>query len=239
MRTLIVLLLCSISVMGFAQEPSTGLDAQSNTEAIGGAKGNANTARAFDNRYEGVRGTPYLRNQWTPGLVKYKDGKVSKGVFKVDVYGNSLMALLPSGDSMVVVDKGVEEVNLELAEEQTEVLKKYLLEPARHADGTYAVLLYSGPTRFLIHKKKNLMQASYQGGYSAGRPYDEFIDASSYYIHPEGAQPVKINRLNKKNVLGALPKHAQQVKSYLAEQKLDLQQEADVVRLLQYYDSMP
>ncbi len=236
MKKVFTLLATLLALQAYAQQTSSGLDNQVNIDAVSGAN-NSKVARTFDNRYEGVKGTPYLHGKWTKGTVKYKDGSFSKGSFKVDAYGNNLLALLSSGDSVIMLPNIIEEVKLTTDNGNTQTFRMFLLNPKQPV-GSYAAVVYDGNTKLILNTKKNLVKADFKGGYSSGQTYDEFTSTAAYFIQPGDGQPVKVNKLNKKNVLSALTRNQEQVKSYVAEQKLDLQNEADVIRLLTYYDTL-
>jgi hypothetical protein len=236
MRKLFTLLALVLTLDVYAQQASSGFDNQVNIDAIGGG-GNSKVGRTFDNRYEGVKGTPYLHTKWTKGTVKYKDGTFSNGSFKVDAYGSNLLALLSSGDSVILMPRIVEEVKLTAENGDTQIFRMFVLNASQPV-GSYVAVVYDGQTKLLLNTKKNLLQADFKGGYSAGRTYDEFTNTESYFIQHANGQPVKINKLNKRNVLSALTLHNAQAKSYVEENKLDLQKESDVIKLLTYYDTL-
>ncbi len=239
MKILLTLLALTLSVQAFAQQPANGIDAQYNADAISGAPGRGNTVRTFDNRYQGIKGTPYLSNLWERGIVKYSDGKKAQGIFKINLFENSLMALLPAGDSVILFPQNINEIRIDQAEGEALIIRRFPINTLKNPEGTYAVVVYDGNSKLIYSKRKNLLKADYKGGYSADRRQDEFIDSDSYYIQPANAQPVKLKKLTAKNILSVLPKHTEPLKAYIAEHKLNLQREDDIVKLLTYYDSLP
>ncbi|MEM8565709.1 MAG: hypothetical protein AAGF85_04570, partial [Bacteroidota bacterium] len=72
-------ILYAFSCCCYGQEDMYGNVARNNLEAIGGASG---VVRTFDNRYEGVKGTPYLFEHWKSGVLYLRNGSTiefSKG----------------------------------------------------------------------------------------------------------------------------------------------------------------
>jgi hypothetical protein len=85
-----------------AQTVSSGLDAQTNVDALGTDNING-MVRKFDARYEGIRGTPYMAGYWNNGTIFLKSGKSLQNVpLKIDLYGYEVISKRASGDSIIV-----------------------------------------------------------------------------------------------------------------------------------------
>ena len=85
---------------------------------------------------------------------------------------------------------------------------------------------------------KEFVRANYEGGYSADRKYDEFADKSSLYMSTQDdPAPAKVKK-SKKQILAAFPGAEDEMSAYIKAEKLDLKKEADLIRLLKYYDSL-
>jgi hypothetical protein len=85
---------------------------------------------------------------------------------------------------------------------------------------------------------KLLRKADYKGPYTAGRPYDEFINESHYYIRKADGTLVKI-KLNKKSVMEVLQDRREDIEPFLRlyKENVDFQKEGGIIRLLTFYDT--
>ncbi len=230
----VALLLLSFCSTSFAQQPG-GQDAFVNALNLGGQ---SNVARTWDNRYEGVRGTPYLKNVWQNAQITSVEGKVYNNVpLKYDVYSNLLAVKNSKGDSIssetaymkefTWIGTGMTFVKEPLLDNTTDI---------KNFSRFYQQLFKGNKTTLLKNYRKELLKADYQGGYSANRRYDELIDEVDYFLK-KGNQIEKI-KLNEKNVLKFTFDKEKEVKEFLKKQKLNLKNEADVIKLLQFYETL-
>jgi hypothetical protein len=218
----------------YAQQPS-GQDAFVNTLNLGGQ---SNVARTWDNRYEGVRGTPYLKNVWQNAQIISIEGKVYNNVpLKYDVYSNLLAIKNSKGDSISTETTNIKEFTW-IGTGMTFV-KEPLLDNTtdlKNFGRLYQQIFKGNKTTLLKNYRKELLKADYQGGYNANRRYDELIDETDYYLKKD-TQIEKI-KLNEKNIVKFLADKEKEVKDFIKKQKLNLKNETDVVKLLQYYESL-
>jgi len=235
-----VFLFIGFLTLGFvaqAQNRPTGYEAEQNLSTVG-TNNSSTVVRLFDNRYQGMRGSPYLLTHWMQADITYANNKTEKDVpVKYDVYANRLVMRRPQGDSVVIVSPTVsgfllKDVNsgknrvfsrFNDAKTDDSSLKEELLE-----------VLYEGKTALLVRYDKTILGASYQGAYNANRPYDELQDEKNYYLRKPDQTFVK-TKLNKKQLLEHLNATAE-LKKWVDTQKLDLKKEADVVRLLKEWE---
>jgi len=218
----------------YAQQPS-GQDAFVNTLNLGGQ---SNVARTWDNRYEGVRGTPYLKNVWQNAQIISIEGKVYNNVpLKYDVYSNLLAVKNSKGDSISTETTNTKEFTW-IGTGMTFV-KEPLLDNTtdlKNFGRLYQQIFKGNKTTLLKNYRKELLKADYQGGYNANRRYDELIDETDYYLKKD-TQIEKI-KLNEKNIVKFLADKEKEVKDFIKKQKLNLKNETDVVKLLQYYETL-
>ena len=203
------------------------------------------SVQTFDERYEGVKGSPLLLDQWAPGKVILRDGKVFANVeLKYDLYRDELVVKHPY-DGAVIPDKRTitrfslraEQPNDSLNFIQVDYLPNYRKFPPNH----FAQVLYgnlSDPTTstlLAVHNKK-LIKANFEGAYSANRPYDEFseIMTSYYLIKPDG----RSYRLKPtlKSVRRSLSDKKAAISAFLDKESINPENPDDLAQLIEYYD---
>ncbi|MBA9077381.1 hypothetical protein [Rufibacter quisquiliarum] len=221
-----------------------GMNAQLNLQALN--RGSDSNVRLFDNRYQGMKGNPYFVNSWLPGSLVLKTDntgkteKYSNVLLKFDVYGNHLAAVIPgSKDTVLFSTSPVVSFHLEAPTNSQPILFKRVPEAkaidTKLADVFFAVL-YDGKSQLLKRVNKKKIEANFKGPYSAGQTYDELVDEVQYYVLANG----KLERvkLNRKSLLEAIPDKAEKVKSWMTAQKVNIDKEEDVVKVLTFYDSL-
>ena len=136
----------------------------------------------FDNRYEGVKGSPFLFDEWLPGILyldfengnksEVREIKIKLDVFKQFVYAN------PNGSNQVLqLDKDIEKVKIF---QEDDTLTYYM----QNVNGKLKVterLTMNEPLLIKAYHKV-FREADYQGGYSADRKYDEYKSDDNLFI---------------------------------------------------------
>jgi hypothetical protein len=238
------------SSLSFSQTSTPiGAAAQMNLNTLASKGINSAGVIAFDNRYEGMKGSPYYQDGFVSGLIELKVGntgktEVYKGVkLKYDVYSNLLVAVLPdSKDTLQITTTPLLSFSLENPLNGKLTTFKRVKEAqaldANLGDTFFAILHESPDGKSTLVKRvyKNKIEANYKGGYSAGTTYDELVSETQYYVVTNGKmQKIK---LNKKSLGEAFPAHADKVKSYISSQKLSMSTEADLVNVMAYVQTL-
>ncbi len=191
MKSAVLLLLTTVALPTTFAQTKSAPERQQIVEEVG-RNFNQNAVQTFDERYEGVKGSPLLLEQWTPGKVALRNGKVFTSVeLKYDLYQDEIVVKHPY-DRAVIPDKlTIDWFSMATAQGNDSlhfVRVEYLPNNRKFPPNHFAQVLYgslSDPkksTLLAVHTKK-LIKADYQGGYSANRPYDEFGEVmTSYYL---------------------------------------------------------
>lgn len=94
-----------------------------------------------------------------------------------------------------------------------------------------------GQVKLLFKPKKMFVQAKIpEHGYDNYEP-PTYQDISAYYIINGEDIAIK-TRLNKKQILKHLDKNTSQIRKFISNQKLNLKKETDVIRLIDYYNTL-
>ncbi|RNI30677.1 hypothetical protein [Rufibacter latericius] len=225
-----------------------GAAAQMNLDALA-AGGNSATVRLYDNRYEGLKGSPFFMDAWAPGQIELKAGNTGKTQIikdlqlKYDVFSNLLVAVSPnSKDTLQISTSPVISFSLNLPTggnplEFRRISEAQAFDPTL-ANEFFAVLHDSKDGKVALVKRiaKKKVEANFKGPYSAGQTYDELVNETNYYVVANGKmQRVK---LNKKSMVEALPNQADKLKAYISSQKLSMSSEADLIKVASYYQTL-
>lgn len=232
-HTLLLAILISTSCLAQNPPEPAGYDAKANIESLSGS----GLVRSFDNRYQGIKGTPYLFEEWVPGEVFMKNKQtITIKEFNYNCYTNEVAYLDPSSKAVMLINKNNIEQFYMLSGADTLVFFQVQLE--ENAIPIFAQVLYKGESTLYRVYEKEFVKADYEGVYSAGRKYDEFDDNSDLYLSkPDDAIPGKVKK-SKKQILAAFPEAEKELSAYMKAEKLNLKQEEDLVKLLKYFDSL-
>ncbi len=194
----------------------------------------------MDNLYEGVKGNPYLFNEWKPGNIYLSDNKLIKNVnIKYDIYADNLFYLnSSSGDSLIINRAMIDKFEIiDEAPGEIYVMEKMSLKPEKSDKDKFVRILYSGKSKFILRYVKMLIKATYKGPYPTGNRYDEFCDSKQYYFLSDEGTITKV-KLNKKSVIKLLSDKEKEIKAFVNEQGLAMDNERNVAKVFEYYDSL-
>lgn len=217
-----------------------GLDAERNLAEIGSNNTGA-MIRTYDNRYEGVKGTPFFNEEWRKATVTKGNKLFANMEVKYNVYENNILYRNTKGEEFVLEPHSIESFVLEDSKTKQEHLFRRLPELARQdasLANQFVLVLYDGKKfQLVMVPEKILVKADFKGGYSAGKKYDELKDTHTYYLLSPDKKPTKV-KLNKKNLLKALPDKQDKVQVYVSSTKTDVSSGEGWAKALAYYESL-
>ena len=256
----VLLLTISFSVLltgAFAQQPDStktrpkqasnpnaqrnGYETYQSTSQIIGT-GPYTMVNTIDQRYEGLRGSPYFLPEWNKGQIEMVSGQNYKDVpIKFDAHRQELI-LLRTGvknDSIIVNANQVKSFQFQSSDGQFYVFRRF---PTAKTDDEalkegYFLVLYQGKSTLLKRIVKTFKQADYKNPYSNDIRYDEFKPISSYYLLKPDQTLTKV-KLSDKSLIESFGDHKDELKAFAKQEKLTIKTEADAIQLVTKYDSL-
>lgn len=219
--------------------PTAGAAVQ-NTTTLGDGNVLTGLVLQFDNRYEGVKGSPYFGHSWSKASVGVRNVVYENVIMKYNVFDNTLIYQNSKGGLMELDTRDVSQfVLLDSLTQQPATFKKLYLagnfEPAMAMK--FGRMVYeSKKVKLVSIPQKELVKADFKGTYSSGRTADEFVSTDTYYLVIDGMQPQKV-KLNKKSLVKALS-NTDKIEAYLKEQKWDAGTEYGWAQTLAYYETL-
>ena len=184
-----------------------GLIGEENLRAIINLKPYSIGVVGFDNRYEGVKGSPRLYDTLVTSFLNVRGQDYYIQLKSdIDLVNNTLLFMHPRSGSLtqipseivneVVYNNDGKEITYRTFEGS--ILDRDLKEKK------FCQLLMEKPVMFLKLPVKKMVEASYKGAYSPDRRYDEFITFNRYYIMGSDSIFHQL-QLSKKSLLKLFP----------------------------------
>ena len=98
-------------------------------------------------------------------------------------------------------------------------------------------VLYQGESSFFKRYRKQFLEADFYKPYGQGRQVDEYNDYSEYYVIA-GGHEISLLKPKKSSVLEIFNDKSDLIGNYIKKAKINLKDEADLIRLVKYYDSL-
>ena len=205
-----------------------------------GQESTLGTVQTFNERYEGIKGSPFLTDEWTDGQVHMHNGQVFDQLqVKYNLYRDEIIVKRRDGAEVIPDKKTIRSFSLDTGSPgplRRFVRVDYLPDNRAFPHNHFAEILYEGASTLLAVHDKSFIRADYRQAYHANRPYDKFGDVMTQYfwIAPDGR--VHVLKPSKRAITKLFSDQKDVMVAFAEENQLDLRRPSDVVRLVQYYD---
>ena len=185
--------------------------------------------------YENVSGSPYLNPEWITGKVIMSDAKRYEGVnLKYDQINDDVIFKGKDGTALAV--DYVKEFKLapygEIAD-STVFRSGFPAVKSNSAKSFYEVLV-DGKSKLL---KKTIKTINTSREYNSATVDKTVVGTTNYYLVNQAGNIVFISK-DKKSVLRELPGKETELNAFIASNKLNLKNDADLIKLIVYYNSL-
>jgi hypothetical protein len=213
-----------------------GYEAKENLRDLGSAA-HTGSVKTFDNRYEGVKGTPYVFEAWMPGEVYMSSKrKVAVKELNYNCFDNEIVYRDPATGIPRLLNRHM--VDLFVIKEPGASYTFVPVQLKSDADPVFARVLYNQGSMVYEVYSKEFLKANYEGGYSADRRYDQFVDKRDFYFMKRGEKTLYRVKKSKKYMIGCFAGKEKEISGCIKSNKLNLKDEGDIVKLLEYHDSL-
>lgn len=190
------------------------------------------TKTVLEKQYVDMKGSPYLNDDWSAGVVRMVSGTTFKDMsLKFDQVSGDLIFKNKEGKILGFADR-VNEFRLTDKDKVSHLFRSGYKAVDANSEKTFYEVLYDGGTVLLKDPKKNIVE---HRSYNSSTTVKSIIETPAYYLQVNG-QLVKIKK-DKKSILSALGNPAQ-LDKYIQDNKLNLKEDADLAKLMLYYDSI-
>lgn len=218
------------------------VDLYDNLSRVGNAlksSQNMATGIAYDNRFEGTKGTPYWFDDWCVADVDFIGFKSYENVaLKYDVVNEKVILKISSDSIEYVVEPEIIErftVNYFGNNFKFSKIDRNLFLNPQEKTKFYRVV-YDGQIAVIQEVLKVLIKADFKGGYASGETYDQYVKKENYFLlYPKGK--FKPFELKQKSVAKCLPKsEREKFNQYFEKNKVKLKTEQILIQALSYLE---
>lgn len=189
------------------------------------------------NKYSEVTGSPFLYDDWAPGTVKFADQKqINIKDLKYDLL-NDILLFKNEKEEVMEVAEPVLAFTITYAKDSKTVQRTFRSGFKASNDNTaqsFYEILFDGQTKLTKRTGKTIVE---EKEYNATTATRKLIDKPSYFIVKATNMPIAISK-NEKSVLSALEDKTTELKTFIKDNKLNLKNDVDLIKLLTYYDEL-
>jgi hypothetical protein len=183
----------------------------------------------------GTKGSPNVFSDFLKGDIYFSNRTVARNaMINYDCYNDRV--LIRRGENEYLLDnRKIDRLVFNTGQDTTALFRQVFLEDKKKT--VFMRLLYQNKSSLYKHHYKTFLEADYTGPYSADRRYDEYSDEHAWYIEPAGREPRKL-RPKKKALIQIMESHGREIEEFIKREKPDLKSDRDLIRLVEYYDSL-
>lgn len=193
--------------------------------------------QAFTNIYDGIVGNVYDQADYRLAKITLKDGRVYQDVkARINLLEHEVNFIASNGQEGYLGKGMATELVYTMPKEFRQDLQVFQcgFPPIDNQNRiSFYQILFNGKTSLLKSVYKSIQERNNE---MSGERYKEFATYENMYLLKDGVMS-RIKK-DKSSVLALLQDKAQGVKLFVEEQKLNLKNEADLVSLIKYYNSL-
>ena len=191
--------------------------------------GNASVIRAKESRANLV-GDPYLYPIYKKAYVKFGSGSTNSAVYEVKYDQlEDMLAVKGAGTEEYSFNDPVVEFKFQ---DENRIFRSGFAPVGKAVEKSFYEVVYDGKTKFLKRDAKVIIEGKEYNSATITKKVES--DVAYYIVKPDG-KPVAV-KANEKSIVAELGKP--ELSKYIKENKLNLKDNADLVKLFTYYDSL-
>lgn len=211
-------------------------DAQENIFKLGGINATSGVVRQFDNRYEGVEGSPFYMETWLSGSITFQNDEHIENIqLKYNVYEDELIINKSNAGQFYLPKTEIKSFTLQHGSPQQSYTFIRLQHPKKATQSQFYRIIHHGAINLLEYTRVVFEKADFEGGYSNNKRFDEFKKYPAFYYNSATSIPKKV-KTNPKAISKLFPNKNGEIKKYIDENGLDCNNEEDLIKIFSYYD---
>ncbi len=186
-----------------------------------------------------TKGSPYYNKDFMFGELELQDGNMLKGLFRYNIYAQEL-ELIVEKDTLIINDPAKIK-NIDFSGKK--FIYSLILDDKKRKDyisGAYLEALNNGNCKVLIKREINLREnryVAYYGG-GGGDGSQRYIPKLSYYLRLSDDKPALKLKKSKRSIIKILDDHKKEIEKYISDNKLKLTKDKDLVKVVEYYNTL-
>jgi hypothetical protein len=191
--------------------------------------------QAFVNKYEGISGSVYDNTEYQLAKIILKDGRVYNDVkTRINLLEHEVNFIASNGQEGFLGKGMASEITYEDNNASQSKIFQCGFPPIDNQNRiSFYQILFNGKTSLLKSVYKSIQERNND---MSGERYKEFATYENMYLLKEGTM-VRIKK-DKSNLIALLQDKNQSIKKYIDDQKLNLKNEAHLIALVKYYNTL-
>jgi hypothetical protein len=176
-----------------------------------------------------IQGSPYLKDEFTPGDIITKDDIIYKNVpLRYNIYNDDIEFEMSKGAYLAISNpKKMKEIRID-----EDVFVYAIKRKKKGEQYGYYKLVEDGEIQLLSRYNIVFKEATNTTGYKAAEPPKFNRNANSFYVKLGTKEPQQLGK--KKEIEKVFGSESKEILSYIKKTKLNIRKEQDLVKLVQH-----
>ncbi len=240
MRLLLSVIFMFGAVMLSAQQQMSAVEVQQTIESLGAPPSptSNNVVQTFDYRFEGVKGTPFIPEDWTEAtLITEGDKKLENVKLLYDVLNYELWLQRSNGVRLIINNHQVKSFILNTPGIERKFVR--YKDPSGKEAVIFLEVLVEGRVNLYCKHRKYYVPADRENAAYNHQRYEEYrAGKSSYFLQRKGETQMEKITPKKGKMLKALGDHKEEFKAYIKQNNYFVIDESAMIDLVKYYNQL-
>ena len=199
-----------------------------------------NTIQTFDNRFKGIKGSPYLYDHWLKGTLVTTAGDIYQDIeLKYQMVEEEILIKNLKGQLVRLTKEQVSEFYIH----DDAVTYAFMVFPIPNSKNQqklmYCQIVTDGAVQILIRRRKYYVPANRDNFSYNDQTYDEYKFKKDvvYLRKKEDKMPIKYTR-SRKALFQFLGSHEDELKDFIKANQLILADISDLMELINYFNEL-
>jgi hypothetical protein len=215
-----------------------GVETQTNLSQLGATNDPTQVVRMFDERYKGVKGSPFYWDKYVSGKIKFNEGKsYSVKSMNFNLLDDEVVVKMENDSRLMVLNKkniiSFDVDSLNCLDSFCHFVK---IDTIGMPVGYYA-LLVDKRIKVLCKLSKTILKADFKGAYSSSQNYDRVIDEERYYFKKKQGFLIEFKR-SQKSISSLLPEKSKVISNFIKENHLNPKSNSSLNRIFSFIDTL-
>ncbi|MBN2639889.1 MAG: hypothetical protein JXR65_12475 [Bacteroidales bacterium] len=181
-----------------------------------------------------IDGSPYLNDKYYPGNIVTTSKITYVDIpLRYNIYSDNFEFKIPNHEALELSDpSSIKEV---IMPDGTYLFVPFMNKMNKRSLG-FLKKLNDGKGKVLIHYTIQLIPAKQAGAYQQPEP-PKFAGEQKFYYVFFGTEPA-VRIMNKSDLINAFPSHRLEIERFIKKDKIKIRKQQDLVKLMDYYNSL-
>lgn len=184
-----------------------------------------------------INGTPFLDQSFTPGIIELKNGDISDELLlRYNIVLDQFQ--IKNNNDTLTINKPYQVKLIQLQDKQFIYDPRFSTTEESIRRNGYLQLILDGELSLFLKRNKKMVYDSFVSNYGGGGGTKEYyyVERNSFFCRIEGGAPFIVK--NKKSFIKNIPRNQEDVKAFIKSNKINVKEKSDLIKLVNYYNSI-